>query len=164
MAKGICGFLKIDGVKGESQDDNHKDWIDVMAWSWGMDNPSNPHAGSGSGSDTGHVNDFSITKQVDLSSTPLAQFLLKGKHFTKATFELPKSGGDSSAMVYYKVEFKEVFVTSMSFGGGGDGGVFTENITFSFGEYKAEYTPQTAQGSKGAGSGYGWDCKKNKEL
>lgn len=164
MASAVSGYLKIEGVKGESQDSDHKDWIDVLAWSWGMDNPSNPHAGSGSGSTTGHVNNFSITKQVDLSSTPLAQFLLKGKHFAKGTFELPKTGGDGKAMVYYKVEFKEVFVTSMSFGGGGTGGVFTENVTFSFSEYKAYYTAQTEKGSKGDNNSYGWDCKKNQEV
>ena len=28
-------FLKITGVKGESQDSKHKDAIDVLSWSWG---------------------------------------------------------------------------------------------------------------------------------
>ena len=28
-------FLKISGVKGESQDSKHKDSIDVLSWSWG---------------------------------------------------------------------------------------------------------------------------------
>ena len=29
-------FLKIDGIKGESKDSKHKDEIDVLAWSWGL--------------------------------------------------------------------------------------------------------------------------------
>ena len=28
-------FLKIDGIDGESQDDKHKDWIEVLSFSWG---------------------------------------------------------------------------------------------------------------------------------
>lgn len=28
-------FLKIDGIKGESQDKKHKDEIDLSSWSWG---------------------------------------------------------------------------------------------------------------------------------
>ena len=28
-------FAKIDDIKGESQDSKHKDWIDVLSWSWG---------------------------------------------------------------------------------------------------------------------------------
>lgn len=27
-------FLKIDGVEGESRDDQHRGAIDVLAWSW----------------------------------------------------------------------------------------------------------------------------------
>ncbi|MCG5233959.1 Hcp family type VI secretion system effector [Xanthobacter oligotrophicus] len=164
MAAEVCGFLKIEGLKGESLDSDHKEWIDVLAWSWGLDNPSNPHAGSGSGATKGHVHNFSFTKQVDLSSTPLAQFLLKGKHFSKGIFELPKTGGDGKAMVYYKIEFKEVFVTSINFGGGGGGGVFTENVQFSFSEYKAYYKSQKDTGAAGDGNDYGWNCKENKEV
>ena len=29
-------FWKLDGIKGESKDDKHKDEIDVLSWSWGM--------------------------------------------------------------------------------------------------------------------------------
>jgi len=29
-------FIKIDDVKGESQDTKHKEEIDVLAWSWGL--------------------------------------------------------------------------------------------------------------------------------
>ena len=29
-------FLKIDGVKGESQVKGHKDEIEVLSWSWGQ--------------------------------------------------------------------------------------------------------------------------------
>ncbi len=28
-------FLKIDGIDGESQDDKHKNEIDLDSWSWG---------------------------------------------------------------------------------------------------------------------------------
>ena len=28
-------FLKIGDIKGESVDDKHKDWIEVLSWSWG---------------------------------------------------------------------------------------------------------------------------------
>ena len=33
-------FLKIEGVKGESQDQAHKDEIDVLAWSWQLSKAS----------------------------------------------------------------------------------------------------------------------------
>ncbi len=30
-------FIKIDGIKGESQDAKHKDEIDVLSWSWALE-------------------------------------------------------------------------------------------------------------------------------
>ena len=163
MANGV-GFLKIEGIEGESQDAGHSKWIDILAWSWGMDNPTNPHLGSGSGASFGHVHNFSITKQVDKSSAKLAQFLLKGKQFSKATFEIVKVIGEKKPETYYKIEFEQVMVSSMSFGGSGGDGVFTENISFSFVKFKITYHEQQASGKLVKVDTLGWDCAKNEEL
>jgi len=32
------GYLKINGIKGESQDSKHPEWIEVMSFSWGVSN------------------------------------------------------------------------------------------------------------------------------
>jgi len=32
----VDAFLKIDGIKGESTDTSHKDWIEISSFSWGM--------------------------------------------------------------------------------------------------------------------------------
>lgn len=50
-------FIKFDGIDGESLDAKHKNWVDVLSFSWGV---SQPHAVSGQF--TGHVvpEDFSL--------------------------------------------------------------------------------------------------------
>jgi hypothetical protein len=55
-------FLKIDGIKGESQDSKHKDEIDVISWGFGETNPA-AVARSGGGARSGPVNmqDFKFT-------------------------------------------------------------------------------------------------------
>lgn len=35
----IDGYLQIDGIKGESTDDKHKDWIEVTGVHWGVYQP-----------------------------------------------------------------------------------------------------------------------------
>ena len=35
-AAAVDYFLQIEGIDGESTDKDHKDEIDVLAWSWGM--------------------------------------------------------------------------------------------------------------------------------
>lgn len=156
-------FIKIGDLKGESVDSQHADWIDVLSWSWGMSNAGSGHLGTGSGTGRGTVQDFHFTKTVDVSSTELARCLLIGKHFPKATFELCKSSGDKS-LIYFKVEFEQIFVTSLNFGGAGEGGSFTESVSFNFRKYKATYKQQTASGSGGASPSYGWDVSKNQEA
>jgi type VI secretion system secreted protein Hcp len=34
-------YLKVDGVTGESNDSNHKSWIDVLSFSWAAEQPGN---------------------------------------------------------------------------------------------------------------------------
>lgn len=159
----VDAFIQISPLKGESQDSKHTDWIDVLAWSWGMSNHGSGQMGSGSGTGKGSVQDFHFTKVVDTSSADIAKQCLSGKHFPKAVFEIRKAGG-SSPVTYYKVEFEQVYISSMSFGGAGEGGAFTESITFNFRKYKSTYTKQNADGSAGAPSSYGWDCAQNIEV
>ena len=33
-------YLQIDGIKGESQDDKHKDWIECESVNWAFTNPA----------------------------------------------------------------------------------------------------------------------------
>lgn len=163
MAK-VDAFIKIGDLKGESEDSAHPDWIDVLSWSWGMANSGSGHRGGGSGTGKGDVQDFHFTKTVDTTSSDIAKQLMTGKHFPKATFELRKAGGGTRPLTYYKVEFEDVFVTSLSFGGSGDGGAFTESVSFNFKKYKSTYTKQMKDGSAGPPSSYGWDIAKHEEA
>ncbi|HEV3436619.1 MAG TPA: type VI secretion system tube protein Hcp, partial [Gemmata sp.] len=42
-------LLEIDGIKGESQDDKHKDTIEISSFSWGATNAGSSSSGSGGG-------------------------------------------------------------------------------------------------------------------
>ncbi len=39
----VDAFLKIEGIKGQSTDPAHRDWIAISGFSWGVEN-ANPHA------------------------------------------------------------------------------------------------------------------------
>lgn len=40
-------FIKIGDLKGEAQDQKHKDEIDVLSWNWGVSNSGSTHVGGG---------------------------------------------------------------------------------------------------------------------
>lgn len=69
-----ASFMKIDGIKGESKDPDHKDWIEIVVEAWDQV-PAIPFQGP-SHFDVGSV---SISKDVDMSSTKLFQVCANGK-------------------------------------------------------------------------------------
>ena len=67
-------FLSVNGAKhgqinGESQDDKHKNEIEVLAWSWGMQ--GKPSLGGGGATGKATIRELRITKRVDKASTAL---------------------------------------------------------------------------------------------
>ncbi|MDO9072281.1 MAG: type VI secretion system tube protein Hcp [Rubrivivax sp.] len=152
-------FLKIDTIKGESVDHKHAGEINVLAWSWGMSNSGSAHLGAGAGSGKVNVQDLSITKYIDKSSTELMLAACNGKHFKEATLYVRKAG--EKPLEYLKIKFTEVLVTSVSTGGSGGEDRLTENVSLNFAKVNVDYTPQKADGSGEATLSMGWDIAKN---
>ena len=46
-------LLELDGIKGESLDEKHKDKIEIDSFSWGVSNDGNMGRGGGGGRGTG---------------------------------------------------------------------------------------------------------------
>jgi type VI secretion system secreted protein Hcp len=155
-------FLKIKDVKGEAQDDKHKDTIDVLAWSWGMSNSGSTHTGGGSGAGKVNVQDISVTKYIDKSSPDLMKACCNGKHFETADLIVRKAG--EKPVEYLTITMTDLIVTAVSTGGSGGEDRLTENVTLNFGAVKVKYIEQTAKGGEGAKPDMGWDIAANKAL
>ncbi len=155
-------FLKIDDVKGESQDDKHKDEVDVLAWSWGLSQSGTTHMGGGGGAGKVSVQDMSITKYVDKSSPNLMMATCNGKHYKEALLTVRKAG--EKPLEYIKITMKEVLISSVSTGGSGGEDRITENISLNFAEFKVEYTPQKPDGSGDAAVEAAWNIAKNVKV
>lgn len=138
-------FIKIDGIKGESFDSNHKDEIDLLAWSWGA---STEISGKRSSC---NIQDLSLTKYVDAASPMLLMGQLDGTTYQSARLVVRKSGyaGEMSSLEYIVIEFNDVRITSLSTGGSEGEDRLTENVTFNFSNATYTYTTQTEQGGKG---------------
>ncbi|WP_342113474.1 Hcp family type VI secretion system effector [Pseudoduganella sp. OTU4001] len=155
-------FLKLDDIKGESQDGKHKDEMDVLAWSWGASQSGTMHTGGGGGAGKASVNDLSLTKYVDKASPNLLGACCSGKHFDQATLVVRKAG--DKPLEYLKYTFKQVLVSSINVGGSGGEDRLTENVTLNFAEYKMEYFPQKSDGSGDAAVEVAWHIGKNQKA
>jgi type VI secretion system secreted protein Hcp len=152
-------FLKIPGIKGESQDKTYKEQIDVLSWSWGMSQSGTTHVGSGGGSGKVNVQDMTLTKYIDSSSPLLMLACCNGKHYDEALLVVRKAG--ENPVEYVKIKMKEVIVSSLSTGGSGGEDRLTENVTLNFAQVAVDYTPQNPNGSAGTPIPMTWDIAKN---
>src|SRR5437899_11830504 len=108
-------FIKIDGIKGESADDKHKEEIDVLSWSWGMSQSGSAHMGGGAGAGKVNVNDLSFTKYIDVASPDLYLSCCNRKHLKDAKLVVRKAG--EHPLEYTIVTLEAVIVSSASNGG-----------------------------------------------
>ena len=157
-------FIKIDDVKGESQDKKHADEIDVLAWSWGMSQSGTMHTGGGGGGGKVNVQDLSFTKYIDKASPNLMEYCSNGAQYEEAKLTVRKAGG-KDPLEYIIITMTDVIITSVSVGGSGGEDRLTENVSLNFGGVKVDYQPQKKDGSKDGGVlKYGWDIAANVKL
>src|SRR6266480_5272537 len=105
-------FLKLDGIKGESQDYKHKGEIEVLSFSWGTAHsaPLEQHGiGMGHGLGQAKIEDFSIVKKVDSSTPLLFLYCVNGTHIKEVNFIVRKAGGEQ--LEYLKIKFTTVLIS-----------------------------------------------------
>ena len=78
-------FAKIGDIKGESLDGKHKDEIEVLSWSWGVQQSGTMAHGGGGGEGKASFNDFNFTHHVDKASPVLMKACATGEHIKEAT-------------------------------------------------------------------------------
>jgi len=157
-------FLKIEGVPGESTDDAHEDWIEVLSFSHGVSQPSSGSLSSGTSRSAERCDhqDFSVIKTLDKASPKLALLCSKGQHIPEVILVLCRSGGDKSKYMEYKMT--DVIVSSVGYGGSaGTEERPVEEVTLNYTKIEwtyTEYDPISGK-SKGDVKTY-WDVELNK--
>jgi len=154
-------FLKIDGIKGESQDSKHKDEIDVLSWSWGMSQSGTSHMGGGGGAGKVNVQDLSITKYIDKATPNLMMYCCNGKHIKEMKLTVRKAG--ENALEYLKITMTVGLISSVSSGGSMGEDQLTENISLNFAKVKIEYTAQKPDGTADTTIPKVWNIERNVE-
>ena len=151
-------FLKIDGIKGESQDSKHKDEIDVTSWSWGLSNTGSSVVGGGGGAGKPVFQDFSWIQGLDASIPPIFLGVATGKHYKSAQLDVVKPGKDSA--VFFEMNFDDVLFTKLQLSGAGSGQ--TALVALDYGKVTLRYRPQKADGSYSGWIEGSFDVKANK--
>jgi type VI secretion system secreted protein Hcp len=126
-------FLKIDGIPGESTDEKHKEWIEIVSYNHGVSQMGSGDRSTGGAATGGRCDhqDFSVVKSIDKASNTLNLTCCNGKHIKEIKFELCRATEKKEKYMEYTLQ--DVIISSVTIGGGG-GGLPTESVTFNYGK------------------------------
>ncbi|MFP5230378.1 MAG: Hcp family type VI secretion system effector [Acidobacteriota bacterium] len=151
-------YLKLDQIKGEAADSNFKDQIQILSWSWGASQVSSVAGTGGSGAGKADLSDFSIMAHFDKSTPKFFNAIITGEHIKTGTMSAVKAGAKGKP--YLKVDFKELFVTSLQISGSSE--VPTVSISFTYNEIKIDYSAQNEEGNLESTGPVTYNLKENK--
>ncbi len=153
-------FLDLKDIKGESTAEGFKDQIIVQSFSLGATNTGTFGHGTGGGAGKCNMQDFHFTCSLEKSSPNLLKNCFTGGHIPSGKFVARKAGGKAGQVVFMSMDFTDLMVTSVQFGGSTE--IPTVQISLNFSKVKYEYTDQKADGSKGTGIPVTLDISLNK--
>jgi type VI secretion system secreted protein Hcp len=156
-------FLWVDMIAGESTDDNHRQWIDIVSWSFGETLPAAATLAAG-GASTARVamQDFKFTMRTNKASPKLFLAGAAGQRIKEIRLEVCQP--PPSRLKYLAIKLENVVVSSfVNLGNSGSSLSHPmEEISLSFSRIQITYTEIGADGkSKGNVLG-GWDWVSNR--
>nr|WP_315202698.1 type VI secretion system tube protein Hcp [uncultured Albidiferax sp.] len=158
-------YLQIDGIKGESTDDKHKDWIECLSVNFGVLQPKSATASTGGGhtAERCEHKEIVLTKLADLATPLLLQNSSSGKTIAKAKFEFLRADGKGERVKYFEIEIENLIISS-DMPSVAEGNILTEIVSLKYSQVKWKYTQQKIAGGAGGNTSGGWDLAKNKVI
>ena len=146
----MAGYIKIDGVDGESTDKNHEQWIKIVSVGQGVHRPIS--VGSDGSTTKGSVScgDIAVVKEVDKSTPKLIGLVCKGTKIGEIKIDLTTDTGEGERTVFLTWTLKNAYVSSYDVSGATDSGAPpTESLGLSYEEIEWTYKPVNKDGSPG---------------
>ena len=159
-------FLKIDGIKGESTDDKHKDSIELQSFSWGLSNAGSVRSDGGGGVGKVNFQDISFMKRADTTSPQLMLACASGKHIQKVELHVREAAARKSndyTLDYMKITLENVMVSSFQ-QSGVDNSVPTDQFSLNFAKIEYSHARQGADGNFDRPVVASWDLATNKKA
>ncbi|WP_347555807.1 type VI secretion system tube protein Hcp [Robbsia sp. KACC 23696] len=163
-------------LKGESQDKDHANWIEISSWSQSITQPRSAVASTAGGhtSERCEHGDMVFTKDIDVVSPLMYQNASGGTTFDEVTIDFMRADGDGARVKYLEVKLKYVIISSIassvtsaqsssttSSASTADTTLPSETFTLKYAAAQWKYTQQKIGGSQGGNAQGAWSLTKN---
>jgi type VI secretion system secreted protein Hcp len=142
-------FVKLGDLKGQATDADHKDWILIESMSAPISRsiPMNARDQQRTQGSTS-LGDVTLVRELDKSSTKLAEACANGTFFPEAQIDLCATVGNKQEP-YLQYKLKNVIITSYSFHGNATGSPLpTEQVSLGYTDIEWNYivlNPETGK-------------------
>lgn len=158
-------YLWVQGVPGESTDDERQGWIEIMGFSYEMLQQPRDLTGGGAGAGNTDFSVITLVKQIDKASPLLSLHCAKGELIAKIYIETTKVSTDSIPAVFYRIELEDVMVAGVAprlvYVGGEY--VLIEEVALNYAKIKWIYTYVDPKGTVELFE-RGWNLETNSQL
>lgn len=157
-------FIKIEGIDGESVDDKHKEWIEILAMQYQQETTFKKNKQLVNRSKCPDIATISFVKKMDSASPQLADNARSGINLGKAEIHWIQTAAPSPTDPTVPIEYymtyalNDVIITSYSINASAnDENAPSEKVTITFSDVKWEYDKEVKDGI-GSVPGH-WDMK-----
>ncbi|MGY8526884.1 Hcp family type VI secretion system effector [Paracidovorax citrulli] len=149
-------------IKGESQDKDHKDWIEVLSWEHRMKQPRSATASTAGGhtAERCEHGEMTFTKDMDVVSPLLYQHVSGGTTFDEVTIDFMRADGEGKRVKYLEIKLKNAILGAVEALVSAEG-LPTDRFSLKYAAVQWKYTQQKIGGNQGGNSQGAWSLARN---
>ena len=158
-------YLQNDGIKGESTDSTHKDWIECQSVNFEVLQPKSATASSAGGhtAERCEHKDIVVSKLCDLATAKLLEECSMGKTIPKVTFDFMRANAKGDRITYFNIVLEKVLISGVA-PHVSEGNFMSETLSLKYAKVNWKYTQQKIDGTQGGSMPGGWDLNLNKKC
>jgi type VI secretion system secreted protein Hcp len=149
-------------LKGESQDKDHPDWIEVSSWRHEIIQPRSATASTSGGhtAERTEHGEMVFTKDLDVVSPLLYQHASGGTTFDEVTIDFLRADGEGNRVKYLEIKLKYVIISRVAPEVVSEG-LPHESFSLKYAAVQWKYTQQKVGGNQGGNAQGAWSLTKN---
>lgn len=155
------GYIKLEGIDGESGDDKHKNWTGFGNIGIQTANPASIDGVSGLTAGTPVIDLIFIAFELEKAHIAMRKYLLQGKHIKTVTIEVMKRG-EAIDIVWQKILLSQSLIVHSTVSLSRNSGYCQIGIDYQ--QYEETYTGQKPDGTADAATHHGYDRYANKVI